>query len=152
MVNYKTATTNLKYGLNQLYMLFIGVTRLWSDFMPENYQVILQELIRRSNEETRRLKSVEQRMDSLEDKVNILVENDIERTKKANTRIADIDVNMKDLLNEVTNLKTNVDKISRQLAKFAQKRDLKEIEHLIELITPVPEERKAHDVRIVRVS
>lgn len=118
----------------------------------ENYQVILQELIRRSNEETRRLKSVEQRLDSLEDKVNILVENEIEKTKKINMKVSDLEVSIKDLLNESSNLKTNVDKITRQLAKFAQKHDLKEIERMIDLITPVPQERKLHDVRIVKVS
>ncbi|MCX6815663.1 MAG: hypothetical protein NT120_02335 [Candidatus Aenigmarchaeota archaeon] len=109
--------------------------------MPmDNYQVILQELVRRSNEETRRLRMLEQKMDSLDDKLNSLLENNTERTKKINTKTAEVDVSLKNLSNEILNLKVNVDKINKQLVKFAQRRDLKEIERMLELLSPLREE------------
>ncbi len=120
--------------------------------MAENYQIIMQELVRRSNEETRRLKTVEQRLDSLEDKVNIMAEGGMERAKKTNTKITEIEVKVDNLINQVANLESNVDKITRQLAKFAQKRDLKEIENMINLLTPIVPEQKQPDIRAVRVS
>lgn len=120
--------------------------------MPENYQIIMQELVRRSNEETRRLKTVEQRLDSLEDKINIMVEGNMERTKKANAKLTELDVKLDNLINQVTNLEANVEKITRQLEKFAQKRDLKEIENMINLLTPVTPEQKEPNIRAVRIS
>jgi hypothetical protein len=106
----------------------------------ENYQVILQELVRRSNEETRRLRTVEQRIDSLDDKLNSLIENNGERAKKTNMKAAEVDVTLKNLSNEIASLKLNVDKINKQMMKFAQRRDLKEIERMLELFNPVREE------------
>ncbi|MBI3190284.1 hypothetical protein HYZ41_01120 [archaeon] len=117
----------------------------------ENYQVILQELVRRSNEEVRRLRSLEQRMDAIEDKVNILIQGTSERTKKTNTKFAETDVSLRTVENDIINIKMAIEKLNKQLVKFVQKRDLKEMEHMIDLISPVSEE-KSEDIREVRVS
>lgn len=111
-------------------------------FMPqvENYQVIIQELIRRSNEETRRLRTLEQKMDALEDKINGLIESSLERAKKTGSKITEMDVAIKNLSNEIINLKMGIDKVNKQMAKFAQRRDLKEIEKMLELLSPLREE------------
>jgi uncharacterized protein (DUF342 family) len=109
--------------------------------MPmENYQVILQELVRRSNEETRRLRILEQRMDSLDDKLNSLIETNLDRTKKSNFKVAETEVSLKSISNEILNLKLGIDKINKQLVKFAQRRDLKEIERMLDLLSPLREE------------
>ena len=123
------------------------------NFMPENYQIIMQELVRRSNEETRRLKTVEQRLDSLEDKLNFISEGNMERAKKIHSKITEVEVKIDNLANHITNLETNIEKITRQLEKFAQKHDLKEIENMINLLTPIhPMQKQQPDIKRVRVS
>jgi hypothetical protein len=117
----------------------------------ENYQIILQELVRRSNEEVRRLRSLEQRMDALEDKVNILIQGTSERTKKTNTKFADTDVSLRTAENDIINIKMAIEKLNKQLVKFVQKRDLKEMERMLDLISPLSVE-KDEDVQEVRVS
>jgi len=106
----------------------------------DNYQVILQELVRRSNEETRRLRTVEQRLDSIDDKLNSLLESTIERNKKINAKITELDVAIKNISNELLNIKLNIDKVNKQMVKFAQRRDLKEIERMLDLISPLRQE------------
>ncbi len=106
--------------------------------MPaENFQVILQELVRRSNEETRRMRNIEQRLDTLEDRLNVLIDSTNERTKRTNAKMAEMDVGIRAVLNDMANVKANLDRITRSMAKFAQKRDLKEIEKMLELISPL---------------
>lgn len=117
-------------------------------FMAENFNIILQELVRRSNEETRRLRTIEQRLDAVEDKLNTLVDNTSDRSKRAHTRIADMEVNVKNVSDEIVNIKMSVERITKQLSKFAQHRDLKEIEKMLELLSPVnrlePEPKEIH--------
>jgi hypothetical protein len=109
--------------------------------MPvENFQVILQELVRRSNEETRRMRNIEQRLDALEDKINVLVQTTSERAKRSNTKIADMEAVMKNISNDLANANANIERITKSMAKFAQKRDLKEIERMMELMSPIREE------------
>jgi len=41
------------------------------------------------------------------------------------------------LTDEIIKLKNNVEKINKQMMTFARRRDLKEIEHMLELIGPI---------------
>ena len=106
----------------------------------ESYQMIIQELVRRSNEEARRLRSLEQRMDALESRTASLEENIIEKMKKANSKFTDFDVVLKSLTDEITTLKNSLDRINKQINKFARKRDIKEIEKMFELLSPIRQE------------
>jgi uncharacterized protein (DUF342 family) len=105
-----------------------------------NFQVILQELVRRSNEESRRMRTIEQRLDALEDKLNVLVAGTNERAKRTNQKLADSDAVMKAMSNDIANVKASVERITKSMAKFAQRRDLKEIERMLDLISPVNKE------------
>ncbi len=118
----------------------------------ENYSIIVQELVRRSNDETRRLRNVEQRLDTIEDKLNVLLQTSADRMKKINSDIAESDVILKNLENDIINMKMALENINKQLMRFVQKRDLKEIEHMLDLIAPAPEIKKFDDIREVRVS
>jgi len=109
--------------------------------MGENrYQIIVQELVRRSNEDTRRLRSLEQRMDSLENRIGTTMESNLSRTKKINTKFAELDVKTSDINTEIIKIKNLLEKITRQMNKFAQKRDIKEIEKMFDLLSPIKQE------------
>ncbi|MEM7819387.1 MAG: hypothetical protein QXD48_00995 [Candidatus Aenigmatarchaeota archaeon] len=109
--------------------------------MPESqYGVIVQELVRRSNEDTRRLRSIEQRLDALENKISNIEEISLERTKKANAKFAEVDVSIKNINDELIKIKNVLDKINRQINDFARKKDLKEIERMFDLLSPLKQE------------
>jgi septal ring factor EnvC (AmiA/AmiB activator) len=102
--------------------------------------MIMQELVRRSNEDTRRLRSIEQRLDAIESRLSSMEQAQLDRSKKANAKFAEHDVSLKSLSDELEKIKNSLDKISRQITDFARKRDLKEIEKMFELISPIREE------------
>lgn len=106
----------------------------------ESYQMIIQELVRRSNEEARRLRSLEQRMDALEARTASLEENVIEKMKKASSKFTDFDVALKSLTDELAMLKNSLERVNKQINKFARKRDIKEIEKMFELLSPIRQE------------
>ena len=107
---------------------------------PTNYNVIMQELVRRSNEDTRRLRGLEQRLDAMESRVNVFENNMLDRTKKINSKFGELDLSIKTLGEEIMKLANSMDKINKQVGKFARKQDLKEIENMLDLISPIKQE------------
>lgn len=110
-----------------------------------NYQSIIQELVRRSNEEARRLRSLEQRLDALESRTVRTEEGVIEKMKKANSKFMDFDVSLKNISDELVALKNSFERINKQINKFARKRDIKEIERMFDLLSPIRQEFVTRD-------
>lgn len=110
-----------------------------------NYQSIIQELVRRSNEEARRLRSLEQRLDALETRTAKTEENVIEKMKKANSKFTDFDAALKNISDELISLKSSLERINKQINKFARKRDIKEIEKMFDLLSPIRQEFVTRD-------
>jgi chromosome segregation ATPase len=108
--------------------------------MKDNSEVIMQELVRRSNEDARRLRAVEQRIDAMESRINSFESANIDRVKKTNSRFAELDVSLRTINDQLLKIENNLDKINRQIAKFARKQDLKEIERMLDLISPIRQE------------
>jgi len=108
--------------------------------MQDNNPVVMQELVRRSNEDARRLRAMEQRLDSLETRTSSAENMAMDRTKKLNAKIAELEVALKSANDELIKMTNNLDKINRQIVKFARKQDLKEIEHMLDLISPLRQE------------
>lgn len=106
----------------------------------DNMSVIVQELVRRSNEDARRLRGLEQKLDAMENKINSLENSSIDRVKKNNSKFAELDVSLKNINDELLKMTNNLDKINRQMAKFARRQDLKEIERMLDLISPIRQE------------
>lgn len=107
---------------------------------PTNVNVIMQELVRRSNEDSRRLRGLEQRLDAIENRINNFENGAIDRNKKVNQKFAELDLSIKTLTEEMMKISAGIDKINKQVNKFARKQDLKEIERMLDLISPIRQE------------
>ena len=109
--------------------------------MPAETQgLIMQELVRRSNEDSRRLRTIEQRLDGMEARLVALEDSLLEKTKKMNSKVAELESSIRLVSDEMLMVKTSLDRITRQLSTFARKQDLKEIEHMFELLNPIRQE------------
>lgn len=97
---------------------------------------ILQELVRRSTEMNTRMRMLEQRFDGVESRLASVESSSMERTKKTNVKYVEIDVTLRNLNDEILRIKNNLEKINRQVGKFARKRDVREIEKMMELLGP----------------
>ena len=106
------------------------------------YNIIIHELIRKNSEDTRRLRSIEQRLDMIENRMSSLEAGSLERSKKFNTKTSEAELSLKSLGDEISRLKNNLEKINRQISKFARKSDIKEMERMMDLLNPASEESR----------
>ncbi|MDI6721472.1 MAG: hypothetical protein QMD85_03715 [Candidatus Aenigmarchaeota archaeon] len=116
------------------------------------YNVIIHELIRKNSEDTRRLRNIEQRLDMIENRMNSLEESSLDRTKKLNAKASETDAALKNLSDEMSKIRNNLEKINRQVNKFARKQDIKEMERMMELLTPLKEHHIEEKRKIVEQS
>ena len=103
--------------------------------------MIMQELVRRSNDETRRLRELESRLQGIEERASALENMSIDKTKKLNEKLADIELSVSSLTDEVRVIQNTIDKLSKQMAKMARKRDLLEVEKMVDLLSPIRQEK-----------
>lgn len=97
---------------------------------------ILQELVRRSSEINSRLRMLEQRLDGMESRLGAVESSFLEKSRKSNAKFVENDVNLRNLNDEILRIKNNIEKINRQIGKFAHKRDVQEIEKMMDLLGP----------------
>ena len=100
------------------------------------YSIILHELIRKNGEDTRRLRSIEQRLDMIENRMNSLEATNLDRAKKFGAKISEMESTLKTAVDELTRTRNSLEKINRQIVKFARKSDIKEMERMMDLLNP----------------
>ena len=81
----------------------------------EQDQVIIQELVRRSNDQIRRFRELEQRLQILETRSISLENTVLQKNRSYDRRIAELDVAIKNFGNEIARMKTMVEKINKQI-------------------------------------
>src|SRR3989344_1059245 len=92
--------------------------------MPEDKsQLILQELVRRSNDEIRRLRELEQRIQAIESRFISLENSVLEKTKRYEKKIVELDVAVKNFSDDMERITGQIDKINKQLGRMARKRE-----------------------------
>lgn len=105
--------------------------------IEEKFQAILQELVRRTNEESRRLRLLEQRIQALEERSNANEETGIKRITKISEKFKMVDSQLNIFNDDMLKIKTNLEKINRQMVDVARRKDIMEIERMFELLSPI---------------
>lgn len=103
-------------------------------------QLILQELVRRTNDELMRIRNIEDRVSNIEERLGSLEDVSLQRTKKFNEKFAEMDATIKMIADDTARLKNIIEKMSRQFNNVALKRDVKELERMFDLLSPIREE------------
>lgn len=102
--------------------------------------MIMQELVRRTNEEARRLRDLEQTVLTLQEKTSSLENLVLSKTKKTNDKFSDIEARLGILESELSKINNDFDKISKQINRFARKTDVRELERMFDLLSPLKQE------------
>ncbi len=106
----------------------------------EKISLILQELVRRSNEESRRLRSLEQRLFSIDSRIKSLESSTTLYSRKTSEKLTSFEASIK-LQEEISmKLRATIDKLSKQADKYARKSDIKEMEKMFDLLSPVAQQ------------
>ena len=97
----------------------------------------VQELMRRISEGSRRLRDVEDRLEILESRVAAFERSGLEKEQEHGERITRLEVDLKNFLKTVEELRLSVERLSRLTDRFAKKSELKEVERMAQLLLDV---------------
>ena len=103
----------------------------------EQNRLVLQELVRRSNNDSRRLKELEQRIDAVENKIKTVETSVLRRAKDNDAKTTELESMMQEMQERIVMFQNMFDKFNKQVSKFAMRRELKELEHMLELLNPI---------------
>jgi seryl-tRNA synthetase len=103
----------------------------------KNIQTILEEIIKRVNEHSRRLRLIEERNRALEMRIGTAEETILRNNENMRDEIAKINVRLREIEERLMRIENDIQKILKDLAKTARKTELRELEHLINLFNPL---------------
>jgi len=98
---------------------------------------ISSELVRRLNENSRRLRIMEEKLDKLETSMALLEENTINQMNDMKIGLDRISAKISAVGDKLVSIETDMSKINRELGKTATKNEVKQIETFIDLINPI---------------
>jgi len=104
---------------------------------PAGMRVLATELVKRVNDETRRIRLAEQRLDRFEADVGTLEGTISSQTGEFKSQLESISKGIKTLSDRMTLLENAVGRIEKELAKRATKAEMKQIESYMSLMSPI---------------
>ncbi len=107
------------------------------DKKPANVQAVIGELIRRFNDNSKRLRLVEQKMSGLESTLSNIDQSVVEQFKQAKLSTDKLNAKIDELANRVSKIEDDTRKLSKQMERAATKTELREIQGFIDLINPI---------------
>lgn len=98
---------------------------------------ITNEMIKRLNENTRRIRSLEELNRLLENKNDSMEERSLENREDTRKRFEEIEKNLKDLNIRLMKIGNENQKLRKSLEKVVTKPELEELKNFIDLINPI---------------
>ncbi len=110
------------------------------DKKPANVQVVVGELVRRFNDNSKRLRLVEQKISGLESTLSGIDQTAVEQFKQAKINSDKLNAKMDELGNRIAKIEDDTRKLTKQAERAATKTELREIQGFIDLINPIKSE------------
>ena len=104
---------------------------------PEDSRAVVTELVKRLNESGRRIRSLEQRTDRVENRIGEMEETVLERMNSLTIELERIGQKIVAATQQLNNLNNEILRINRELGKTATKQEIKEVETFIDLVNPI---------------
>jgi hypothetical protein len=98
---------------------------------------ISSELVRRLNENGRRLRIMEQKLDKLETSMDLLEQNTLDQMNDMKIGLDKIAVKITAVGDKLTSMETDMVRINKELGKTASKAEIKQLETFIDLVNPI---------------
>jgi len=98
---------------------------------------ITDEIIKRLNENTRRIRSLEELNRILENENNSLEERSLEGQEEVRERFGEMDKSLKDLNIRLMKIENENQKLRKSLEKVVTKPELEEMKNFVDLINPI---------------
>jgi len=106
----------------------------------EQLQIILQELVRRANSHTQRLSAIDEKIKSLQLKIDSLEDAKSRLEKNLDKKIEKLAEQANSIKEELFKVNERISRLEEQSKKFAKKRELEELAEFLEIISPLKHE------------
>lgn len=104
---------------------------------PVDIGALTSELVRRMNEDNRRIRLLEQRMDRIDNTVSGLEDNILAQLDDLKFSIEKLNSETQRIGERITGIENEMNKLKKDLEKTATKTDIKQIETFIDIINPI---------------
>ncbi|RKY23024.1 MAG: hypothetical protein DRP62_06725 [Planctomycetota bacterium] len=104
---------------------------------PVRFEAFTSEIVRSVNDNTRRIRILEQGLEGVRSRTSALEEKVIDEVENIKKWLDQLSVDVKDVSKKLTEIHSEILKINKELDKTARKTELKEIESLLELYNPI---------------
>ncbi len=105
--------------------------------VEQDFSQMISETVKRLNENTRRIRVLEQSFERLEDRISKVEESVLAKLNELKLEFDKICIKMNSILEKIKFLEDETIRINKELEKKANKAELKEFENFIELINPI---------------
>lgn len=103
----------------------------------EDESKLTAELVKRVNEDVRRIRIIEQRVDRVENSLESIQENTLTQLNDLKLALEKINNKIVSVSEKLVNIEGEILRLSKELSKTATKRELKQMETFIDLINPI---------------
>lgn len=104
---------------------------------PEELKDVINELVKRMNEDRRRIRLIEQSIDRLENSMSSIEETALSQMGDLKLSLDRINTKLAPLTERLNIIENDIIKLNKQMSKGATKIELKQIESFIDLVNPV---------------
>ncbi len=105
--------------------------------VPGDMQTFGSEIANRVNTDTRRIRTLEQRLVGAEQRIGALEEKIIDEIDNLRKSFDQISIDIKTLTSNLSEIHSEILKINKNLDKTAKKAELKELETLLDIYNPI---------------
>ncbi len=102
-----------------------------------NVQPFSNEAVKIINTNTRRIRALEQRLDAMEMRIGGIQEKIINEIEAIRRDFEEINIAIKDIVKNVSELRGEILRINKTIDKTARKSEVKELESLLDLYSPI---------------
>lgn len=107
---------------------------------PKQNELILQELVRRANQHTQRLRKVDEQIRHINSKIENMEQQKIKDQKTSNEKIDKIMSSIDRLNKAIDELRGEIIKINEKNKNFAKRKEVEELSELLDLLSPIKHE------------
>jgi predicted nucleic acid-binding Zn-ribbon protein len=104
---------------------------------PVETRAVINELVRRINEDTRRIRALEQRLSRIDNSIGSLQENALTQLNDLKVRLEKISNGLVGVSEKLNLIENEILRINKELIKTATKTEVKQIESFIDLLNPI---------------
>jgi len=98
---------------------------------------LISELSKRLNDNTRRIRVLEEQLGNQETRLNDFEQRLVDETASINKRAANVETKNDELLGKIANVEVDLKKINKQMEKLVTRKEVKELQEYVELMSPI---------------